>query len=674
MPIQPPTRTPTERWIPYTLPWDDAPLDLSFFYENEKPAGKHGFLTVQGDRFVFEDGREARFWGTLFNSAANFPSHEYSEKVAIRLAKFGLNMVRLHQMDAEWATPNIFQFTRGCLRDNSLSFDPRSMDRLDYLIHCLKQEGIYIYLDQLSHRSFKTGDGVDNPFGLPIAGAPYSNFDPRLIELQMKFSHDLWNHVNPYTGLAYKDDPAIALTEVANENDLFSRPRNYEPYRSQLEKRYREWAVQRDISLPEDPINFDQATVPLVQFLSELQKAFYDRMYGYLREIGVRIPITGSNWHFGNIHQAAAGGDLDFCDSHGYWDMWGEKRGNNRPLVAEPKDHLLGPLCQRRLLDQPFFASEWDVTWPNEWRATSPLSIAANASLQGWNGLTIHTYRYRTTSPVDRMGAVVLNGVGYRVNFDTFNDPAKFGLFYHAALLFRRGDVDRAKKTVGLRITQEQINSLGDITSIGRAISHYTMPALDVLPEQHRCGLLLPGHDAPADEIIPSTSPASAVPEGGLRADTGQIGRDPSRRIGWIDTPRTKAGYGFLGATDPLVLDGLTLTVKTPFAVIALSSLTDDPIRTSRNLLLTTVGRADNSGAVYNEDHTERLEIGHAPVLVEVIFATIELATDQRCLKVLAIDPEGSITGRVPATWADGKLTFETGSLHPSMYYLIQSD
>jgi len=58
---------------------------------------------------VFEDGVEAKFWGTCFNSAANFPPHDYSEKVARRLAKFGINIVRTHQLDAEWSTPNIFR-------------------------------------------------------------------------------------------------------------------------------------------------------------------------------------------------------------------------------------------------------------------------------------------------------------------------------------------------------------------------------------------------------------------------------------------------------------------------------------------------------------------------------------------------------------------------------------
>ena len=147
--------------IPYTLPWDDMPIDLSFIYEKEKPAGKHGFLKVDGDRFVFEDGTEAKFWGTNFNSAQNFPSHEHSVKVAKRLAKIGINIVRFHQLDAEWSTPNIFQYAKGENKENTMDFDPVSLDKLDFLINCLKQEGIYVYMDLLTYRRFKSGDGVN---------------------------------------------------------------------------------------------------------------------------------------------------------------------------------------------------------------------------------------------------------------------------------------------------------------------------------------------------------------------------------------------------------------------------------------------------------------------------------------------------------------------------------
>lgn len=55
------------------------------------------------------------------------------------------------------------------------------------------------------------------------------------------------------------------------------------------------------------------------------------------------------------------------------------------------------------------------------------------------------------------MGGVVMYGVGYRVNSDAFNDPAKFGLFYHSALLFRSGHVAPAKKSVGLMLQDTDI-------------------------------------------------------------------------------------------------------------------------------------------------------------------------------------------------------------------------
>ena len=224
----------TRKTIAYSLPWDDMPIDLSTLYENEKPAGKHGFLEVHSDRFVFEDGTEARFWGTNFNSAQNFPSHEHSVKVARRLAKIGVNMVRFHQLDAEWSTPNIFQFTKGNNKPNTISFDPVSLDRLDYLIYCLKQEGIYVYMDLLTYRRFKSGDGIEAAEQLGDAAKPYSTYNKRMIDLQKKFNNDLWTHINPYTGLAYKDDPAIVLVEVTNENDLFTQKVTVEPYRTEL--------------------------------------------------------------------------------------------------------------------------------------------------------------------------------------------------------------------------------------------------------------------------------------------------------------------------------------------------------------------------------------------------------------------------------------------------------
>ena len=75
------------KWIPFPAYADSFPIDIRCAFGNDAPAGKHGFLTVKGNKFVFEDGTPARFWGTNFNSALCFPSHEYAAKVAERIGR-----------------------------------------------------------------------------------------------------------------------------------------------------------------------------------------------------------------------------------------------------------------------------------------------------------------------------------------------------------------------------------------------------------------------------------------------------------------------------------------------------------------------------------------------------------------------------------------------------------
>lgn len=170
------------------------------------------------------------------------------------------------------------------------------MDRLDYLIYCLKQEGIYVYLDLLTYRQFLAGDGVESPEQLPPAAKPYAYFDPRLIELQKEFNRALWTHVNPYTELAYKDEPAIALTELQNESDFFSQPPVIEPYRSRLEILYGDWAARHRLQINADPVDFSKPDDQLALFMGEMQRDYYLEMIAHLREIGVRIPVAGTNW------------------------------------------------------------------------------------------------------------------------------------------------------------------------------------------------------------------------------------------------------------------------------------------------------------------------------------------------------------------------------------------
>lgn len=655
-------------WVPFTLAWDDeVPIDISFVFEREKPAGKHGFVRADGARLVFEDGTEARFWGTCFNSGQNFPPPEGAEMVARRLAKFGVNMMRTHQMDSEWATPNIFQLNRGRPKDHTRSFDPESIDRLDYLIYCLKQEGIYVYLDLLTYRQFRPGDNAANVDQLPQAAKPYTYFDPRLIELQKEYARDLWTHINPYTGLAYCDDPAIALSEIVNESDLFTQKVTLEPYRTHFEAMYRTWADQRGLKVGGAPVDFTQPDGQMGRFFVDVMQEFNRDFIAYLRSIGVKVPIAGTNWTR-TLGVTAAQLTTDFMDSHTYWNfpLWETGGTRTTPMVSVVRNTFAG-LSMQRLLDRPFFVSEWDHAWPDEWRAESSLAYAAVAALQGWSGLTIHTYRYTSWGPVDALGGgtSTINGITYRNHFDAFNDPAKFGLFYHAALLYRRGDVSESQQSAAVEVPEGQED--------WPLVTEEQIAALEQV-EVKRVGMAWPGQGGAADEVLPFAAGLDAA-DGQVLSDTGELGRSWEKRYGWIDTARTKAAYGFLGEVGEVALDGLKLTVKTDFATIALSSLTDAPLNSTEAILLTAVGRSDNSGAEYDEAHQKQLDFGHGPVLIEPIEATIELGTSRPNLKVWVISEHGQAVTRLPATYEDGVLRFEIGAQprwNPStMYYLI---
>ena len=140
--------------------------------------------------FIFEDGTKVKFWGTNFNGWGCFPEKDYAEKLARRLAKIGINIVRFHQLDSEWHTPNIFAFTKGKRVTNG-HLDPESMDRLDYLIYCLKKEGIYCYMDMFTYRKFRSDEGVENAKILKDAAKPICMFDDKLIELQKELCKEL---------------------------------------------------------------------------------------------------------------------------------------------------------------------------------------------------------------------------------------------------------------------------------------------------------------------------------------------------------------------------------------------------------------------------------------------------------------------------------------------------
>lgn len=654
------------QWIPFPHFVGDMPIDISSAFGDERPAGKHGFLGVKGDQFVFEDGTAARFFGVNLNGGANFPEHAYAEGLAKRLRKAGVNLVRLHQLDAEWNTPNLFSFCKGARVKDTRRLDPESMDRLDYLLYCCKREGIYIYLDMHTYRKFKSGDDVPMADRLYDGAKSYSIFDEHMIELQEELAVILWGHENPYTGLRYLDDPAFVLGEISNENDLFvmaDHPQRVleEPYVSDFRNKFAAWLTERGIEYDAYGCDINACRdLPLLEFKTDLQEKYNRRMVAHLRKIGVKIPITGNNWRSmpANIQTQLW---MDYTDGHCYnydW-RWGEfeKRCANVSITEQERSYLW-PLPFMKLPGKPFFVSEWDMPWPNEYRAESVVYNAAIGLLQGWSGFAIHTYAYTSwLSDGGMLGKEVsckkIGGTPYREGiFSTWNDPAKFGLFYHATLMTRRADVKRAERLYAVR---------------PRSLSEWNNDACGLSIEKSAlCSLF---EEQLPEGVSVIDAPVVRPEDGVIVSDTGELTHDLVRRIATINTPRTKCVYGFVGNTPSVSIDGFSVEARTDFAVIALSSLTDDPIEKSDNMLLSTVGRARNTDAEFDGDLL--VDYGRTPVTVEVIEAKISIRTETEGLQVWAVSAEGLYIGKVPTSYENGTLTVTLGETSQSMYYLI---
>jgi hypothetical protein len=149
-------------------------------------------------------------------AGACFPRKGDAAAYAAFLARFGINTVRFHFLDSNWGPErSLFNYEL----DNTREFNPEQLDLLDYFIYELKKAGIYSNINLNVGRTFREGDGVVDHDLLGFAKA-VTLFDDRMIELQKEYAKQLLTHVNPYTGNAYINEPAVAFVEIVNENSL----------------------------------------------------------------------------------------------------------------------------------------------------------------------------------------------------------------------------------------------------------------------------------------------------------------------------------------------------------------------------------------------------------------------------------------------------------------------
>ena len=230
------TKCEAPRIFPFAMEGENLP-ELWTLTGTREPAGTGGFLTAKGSDFVDESGKVRRFFGVNLYGPATLPEKADAPAMAERLARWGINAVRIFPQ---------YTWQRRADRDFSKGIDPELLDRFDWLFFQLKQRGISADMNLHSARTagyrfkdfkqtMKENKGLDN-------------FDPTFILHQKEFIRTILSHVNPYTGLAYNDDPAVMSWEINNECSLASSwfRDNLESklsphFRAELLRQFNEW-------------------------------------------------------------------------------------------------------------------------------------------------------------------------------------------------------------------------------------------------------------------------------------------------------------------------------------------------------------------------------------------------------------------------------------------------
>ena len=345
---------------------------------------------MQNGHFVQPDGRRIRFWGVHLTDwsrgLVELPPKEDIPMWAGTLARYGVNIVRLHFLDLP-APRGIIDSTRS----DSRSFDPGQLDRLDFLVSELKKRGTYTDPNQNVGRSYKEGDGVAG-YNQIQWGKGMILFDQRLIELDKEYARNLLTHVNPYTKTEYRNEPAIAIVEILNENGIglgFSSPR-VPFYDEELTTQYNAWlnrkytpeqvrqireaaGVAADAAVPRLKGN-ETASAPKVRynaemaFFMELENGFYQDMTGFLRGLGVKQPIIGTadHGHSGSPYAMLTSlSKLDILDGHIYWNEYVGVL--NKPMVNDPLHSTVVQLSRTAFAGKPYTVSETNHPFPNEY-------------------------------------------------------------------------------------------------------------------------------------------------------------------------------------------------------------------------------------------------------------------------------------------------------------------
>ncbi len=574
----------------------------------------------------------------------------------------------------------------------------------------MKKRGIYTNLNLNVGRNYRKGDGVKDYEYLGLAKV-VNYFDEHIQSLHKEYAKQLLTHYNPYTKSEYRNEPAIAIVELVNENSiveawfsdrLLGKNTNKRPgtwtditawYANQLTMKYNEWLKERLPSIElkvlrnmigvkeDEPIprltknQFTAAPAKRFHleatFYMELENNYFQTMYRYLKkELSVQALIVGTSDH----NHGKTGypllistSKMDIVDGHVYWqhpryltDPKTKRRTfsiRNTPMVNEPFNSTVVQLSRSAVADKPYTVSEINHPFPNEYACEGIAILAAYSAFHDWDGIFFYTFEHKDPEEWEaRMPG----------HFEIRPDPARMTNLAAGALMFLRSDVRSALKTIPRSYSIEQVRE--GIRLPYSEGSYFTPGFSPSIPLQH--ATRIDGFDDESAEF-PKVGRDSPVV-----SDTGELAWYHSQQgkgLVTVETEKSQALIGFVKGHNK-ALKNLSAAVENEFCSIILTSLDGQPLSCSQRLLLVTTARSENNGMVWNEKRTTLSNWGSAPTVIEPVKGKVILRNLEPLQKVetIPLDGAGKALGHtVAAHSANGEVILSIGE-QATTWYLVR--
>lgn len=642
--------------FPFVISFAGADNATDFSALLEAPAGKDGFIRVEGDHFVNDKGR-VKLNATNLTASANFPTHEQAERMAARMARFGINCVRLHFMDCSYG-PEFFPLSvEGCIFANDGSdrnFNPEMLDRLDYMISRFKEKGIYVDVNLYVARQ---------KYAMKALNAVNADVQAK----EREYARDLLTHVNPYTGLSLADDPVVALIELNNEDALFTSYMNGAV-------RKPEWPTVKQLK---DGSVDEKTKREFFHTLEKYESEHWNNMYDYLKkEIRVKAPVTSTQ---ASYSMPSTFERMDFNDMHAYWKhptinvYW---KQNNVAMVNSTDGGELPGIASRRYAGKPFTVSEYNHPYPAFYGAEGQPIIHAYAAFQGWDGVFSYSWNNRFDEEPMSME--------YFFSYTARTDAMAH--FNACATMYLRGDVREAETDIRPVVPMKAFED--DFVKTPSASSD----AVRLIKEQTD-GRITRKHML-AHKIV--TDIYKTEPVRFEEEEMGDVIFSDTREIEWnnsepghgmfiVRTGNSKFFTGFPAGRVVDLGDGVSVALgktKLGWATISLASKEGNGMLSGSTLLAAT-GFTHNKDAKFTvEKDAEgkpttyiscRLkDWGTAPMMTEGINASVTLASEADATKCWALDENGDRKIEVPVKKnSEGKAVIEISEKYQTIWYEI---